>query len=77
MGNMITIEHGFGMVTRYGHIQKMLKKKGAHVKRGETVALVGNTGRSTGPHLHYEIRLNGLAVNPTKYFFDWRPGSIA
>ena len=70
MGNMVTIEHGFGMVTRYGHIQKILKKKGTHVKRGQTIALVGNTGRSTGPHLHYEVRLNGVAVNPTKYFFD-------
>lgn len=70
MGNMITIEHGFGLVTRYGHIQKLLKKKRDRVKRGETIALVGNTGRSTGPHLHYEVRLNGVAVNPTKYFFN-------
>ena len=69
MGNMITIEHGFGMVTRYGHIKKLLKKKGNRVKRGETIALVGNTGRSTGPHVHYEVRLNGVAVNPMNYFF--------
>ncbi|WP_372682326.1 M23 family metallopeptidase, partial [Desulfosarcina sp.] len=70
MGNMLTIEHGFGMVTRYGHTQKLLKTKGDRVKRGETIALVGNTGRSTGPHLHYEVRLNGVAVNPTNYFFN-------
>ena len=70
MGNMITIEHGFGMVTRYGHIKKLLKKKGDRVKRGETIALVGNTGRSTGPHLHYEVRLNGVSVNPMNYFFN-------
>jgi len=70
MGNMVTIEHGFGMVTRYGHVQKLLKKKGKRVKRGETIALVGNTGRSTGPHLHYEVRLNGVAVNPVNYFFN-------
>jgi murein DD-endopeptidase MepM/ murein hydrolase activator NlpD len=70
MGNMVAIEHGFGMVTRYGHAQKLLKKKGARVKRGETIALVGNTGRSTGPHLHYEVRLNGVAVNPVNYFFN-------
>ena len=70
MGNMVTIEHGFGMVTRYGHAQKLLKKKGKRVKRGETIALVGNTGRSTGPHLHYEVRLNGVAVNPVNYFFN-------
>ncbi len=70
MGNMITIEHGFGMVTRYGHLKKLLKKKGDRVKRGETIASVGNTGRSTGPHLHYEVRLNGVAVNPMNYFFN-------
>ena len=70
MGNMVAIEHGFGMVTRYGHTQKLLKKKGERVKRGETIALVGNTGRSTGPHLHYEVRLNGVAVNPMNYFFN-------
>jgi len=70
MGNMVTIEHGFGMVTRYGHTQKLLTKKGDRIKRGETIALVGNTGRSTGPHLHYEIRLNGVAVNPMNYFFN-------
>ena len=70
MGNMVAIEHGFGMVTRYGHTQKLLKKKGERVKRGEVIALVGNTGRSTGPHLHYEVRLNGVAVNPMNYFFN-------
>ena len=70
MGNMVTIEHGYGMVTRYGHISKLLKKKGERVKRGETIALVGNTGRSTGPHLHYEVRLNGVAVNPMNYFLN-------
>ncbi len=70
MGNMITLEHGFGMVTRYGHIKKLIKKKGEQVKRGETIALVGNTGRSTGPHLHYEVRLNGVAVNPMNYFLN-------
>jgi murein DD-endopeptidase MepM/ murein hydrolase activator NlpD len=70
MGKMVAIEHGFGMVTRYGHTQKLLKKKGDRVKRGEIIALVGNTGRSTGPHLHYEIRLNGVAVNPMNYFFN-------
>ncbi|PIE68075.1 MAG: metalloendopeptidase [Deltaproteobacteria bacterium] len=69
MGNMATIDHGFGMITRYGHLKKCLKKKGERVKRGETLALVGNTGRSTGPHLHYEVHLNGVPVNPEKYFF--------
>ncbi|BBO72596.1 hypothetical protein DSCW_00130 [Desulfosarcina widdelii] len=70
MGNMVAIDHGFGMVTRYGHLKKFLKKKGERVKRGETIALMGNTGRSTGPHLHYEVRLNGVAVNPMNYFLN-------
>lgn len=70
IGNMITIDHGYGMVTRYGHIYKLKKNKGDRVKRGELIALVGNTGRSTGPHLHYEVRINGVPVNPTKYILD-------
>ncbi len=70
LGNTIVIDHGHGMVTRYGHINKMLKKRGEKVKRWETIALMGNTGRSTGPHLHYEVRLNGLPVNPEKYILN-------
>jgi murein DD-endopeptidase MepM/ murein hydrolase activator NlpD len=70
MGNMVTMDHGYGMLTRYGHIHELLKKKGDRVKRGEVIALVGNTGRSTGPHLHYEVRLNGVPVNPIKYILD-------
>lgn len=69
-GNMIKIDHGHGMVSRYGHIHKTLKKQGEAVKRGDVVALMGNTGRSTGPHLHYEILLNGLPVNPNKYILN-------
>lgn len=70
MGKMVTIDHGFGMVSRYGHVQKTLKQKGERVKRGETIALVGSTGRSTGPHLHYEVLLNGVPVNPMNYFLN-------
>jgi murein DD-endopeptidase MepM/ murein hydrolase activator NlpD len=70
MGNMLTINHGYGMLTRYGHISKFIKKKGDRVKRGEAVALVGNTGRSTGPHVHYEVHLNGVPVNPEKYILN-------
>jgi murein DD-endopeptidase MepM/ murein hydrolase activator NlpD len=70
MGNLMTISHGYGMLTRYGHIYKFLKKKGEKVQRGETIALVGNTGRSTGPHLHYEVHLNGVPVNPEKYILN-------
>lgn len=70
IGNTITIDHGFGMVTRYGHLHKILIKRGERVKRGETIGLMGNTGRSTGPHLHYQVHLNGIPVNPMKYILD-------
>ena len=69
-GKMMKIDHGHGMITRYGHIQKALKKRGEAVKRGEVIALMGNTGRSTGSHLHYEVLLNGLPVNPKKYILN-------
>jgi len=69
-GNMIKIDHGHGMMTRYGHLEKMLKKRGDAVKRGDVIALMGNTGRSTGPHVHYEVFLNGLPVNPQKYILN-------
>jgi len=67
LGNMITINHGFGMITRYGHLEKLIKHKGDHVKRGEEIALLGSTGRSTGPHVHYEVRVDGAFVNPMNY----------
>ena len=64
------IDHGHGMITKYGHLQQMYKKRGESVKRGELIAKMGNSGRSTGPHVHYEVRLNGLPVNPSKYILD-------
>lgn len=70
LGKTVVIDHGYGIVTRYGHIHKALKKKGDKVKRGDKIALVGSTGRTTGPHLHYEVRLNGVPVNPAKYIFN-------
>ncbi len=70
MGKLIVIDHGYGMVTRYAHIHKMLKKRGDAVKKGDTIALVGNTGRSTGSHLHYEVHLDGIPVNPAKYILN-------
>jgi murein DD-endopeptidase MepM/ murein hydrolase activator NlpD len=70
MGKLIVIDHGYGMVTRYAHIHKMLKKRGDAVKKGDTIALVGNTGRSTGSHLHYEVHLDGIPVNPAKYIVN-------
>ncbi len=69
-GNMLLIKHGYGLMTKYAHLHKILVKKGQHVKRGETIALVGKTGRSTGPHLHYEVHLNRVAVNPLRYILD-------
>ncbi|MFC1798755.1 M23 family metallopeptidase [Thermodesulfobacteriota bacterium] len=70
LGRVITIDHGHGVVTRYGHIHKAMKKRGEPIKRGEKIALVGNTGRTTGSHVHYEILLNGMPVNPLKYILD-------
>jgi murein DD-endopeptidase MepM/ murein hydrolase activator NlpD len=69
-GKIIVIDHGHGMKTRYGHCQKFLKKRGDKVKRWEPIALLGNTGRSTGPHVHYEVHLNGIPVNPEKYILN-------
>ncbi len=66
-GNLIKLHHGAGLETRYAHASKLLVKKGERVVKGQVIALVGSTGRSTGPHLHYEIRLNGHPLDPRKY----------
>lgn len=66
-GNMVTIDHGFGIVTRYAHCSKILVARGTRVRRGQKIALVGSTGISTGPHLHYEVWVNGRPANPLKY----------
>ena len=69
-GNVIVVDHGYGVVTRYGHNAENKVHVGQKVKRGQPIATVGNTGRSTGPHLHYEIRKDGIPVNPITYFLD-------
>lgn len=66
-GNGIYIDHGNGITTRYGHLSRIDVVEGQTVKRGDHLGLVGSTGRSTGPHLHYEVRINGQPVSPTAY----------
>ena len=69
-GNVVYISHGFGITTRYGHLYKIFVKKGMHVQRGDVIGEIGNTGRSTGPHLHYEVRINNKPVNPVNFILD-------
>ena len=68
-GNVIFISHGYGYSTRYGHLNGFAVRPGARVKRGDVIGYVGSTGRSTGPHLHYEVRVNNTPVNPLEYIF--------
>jgi len=69
-GKVLVIDHGYGVKTRYGHLSEIFVKLGNQVKRGARVAAVGNTGRSTGPHLHYEVRVNGIPENPRKFILE-------
>ncbi len=69
-GKMLVISHGFGMTTRYSHLNKVVARVGQKVKRGDKVAEIGMSGRTTGPHLHYEIKLNGIPVNPMRYILN-------
>jgi murein DD-endopeptidase MepM/ murein hydrolase activator NlpD len=69
-GNLVEITHGNGYVTRYGHNEKLLVAVGDIVKKGQQIAVLGSTGRSTGPHVHYEVVHNGQQVNPSKYLTD-------
>lgn len=66
-GNMVDLGHGKGIATRYGHMSRILVRAGDRVKKGEIIGRMGSTGRSTGSHLHYEVRVDGRAVNPTPY----------
>jgi len=69
-GNMLIVDHGYGIMTRYAHCSTLEAKLGDKIKRGDIVAKVGSTGRSTGPHLHYEVAVNGVAVNPNRYILN-------
>lgn len=70
MGNIVNLEHGYGFQTQYGHLAKVLVKKGQKVKRGDVIGLVGSTGFSTGPHLHYLLKVNNQPVNPQFYILN-------
>ena len=69
-GRLVVIDHGHGLTTRYAHLEQILRKRGDVVKRGEAIGHMGSSGRSTGTHLHYEVRLNGVPVNPLKYILN-------
>jgi murein DD-endopeptidase MepM/ murein hydrolase activator NlpD len=69
-GKVLVIDHGYGVKTRYGHLSETFVRLGERVSRGQKVAAVGNTGRSTGPHLHYEVRVNGIPENPRKFILE-------
>ena len=70
MGNMVRVDHGYSVETVYGHLAKALVKEGQRVKRGDVIALVGSTGLSTGPHLHYMVKVRGQAIDPHKYILE-------
>ena len=69
-GNHVEVDHGFGYVTRYAHLQKTAVRKGQRVKRGQLVGFVGDTGKTTGVHLHYEVRKNDVPINPINFLYN-------
>lgn len=70
LGKKLIVDHGYGLATVYGHNSEVLVKEGEHVRRGQTIARVGSTGRSTGPHLHYEVLLHGIPVDPRQFMLE-------
>jgi murein DD-endopeptidase MepM/ murein hydrolase activator NlpD len=73
LGRQVTLDHGYNLKTRYGHLSKIVVKKGQQVKRGDIIAYSGRTGTVTGPHLHYEVHVNGRKINPMKYIYEIEP----
>ena len=71
LGNLITVNHGYGYQTRYAHLSKIKVNRGHKVRRGDLIGLIGSTGYSTGPHLHYEVIKNGKSVNPLEYILNY------
>jgi murein DD-endopeptidase MepM/ murein hydrolase activator NlpD len=70
LGRMVELDHGYGLRSHYGHLTKALVQRGQTVQRGEPIGTVGSSGRSTGPHLHYGVEVNGRTVDPTDYIFE-------
>jgi len=75
-GNMVEIDHGHGLTSRYGHMSRIEAEVGQTIKRGDLIGLIGSTGRSTGPHLHYELRLNDRSINP-RHFLPPEPTDLS
>jgi murein DD-endopeptidase MepM/ murein hydrolase activator NlpD len=69
-GTTLVLDHGYGLETWYGHLRRTLVRRGAKVKRGEAVAQLGTSGRSTGPHVHYEVHVNGIPIDPLSYILE-------
>ena len=69
-GRMVVIDHGYGVQTLYGHASKIFVDNGQKIKRGDEIALVGSTGASTGPHLHYEIHVDGIPADPLNFIME-------
>ncbi len=69
-GKLVKLEHRFGLTTRYGHLKELAVNRGQVIRKGDVIGYVGATGRATGPHVHYEVRLNGRSLNPLRFFRD-------
>jgi murein DD-endopeptidase MepM/ murein hydrolase activator NlpD len=69
-GLSVELQHSRAITTKYGHMQRIVVREGQQVKRGDVIGFVGTTGRSTGPHLHYEVKINGVQVNPMRYILN-------